>query len=176
MPWKVPDWHEDGACRNHPDLDWIGARPGSAAAEQAKAVCIGGCPVRAECALGALERGEPWGVWGGLDRKERTALAKEHGYPVPGIRPEHGERARYVKWGCRCRPCKDGHALYEFERRAKARAKARARGVWSSPLLVLVAPVTIGRRRQCAGQYLLPLALPAPKHAEPEPPALAAAA
>ncbi|NLT30806.1 MAG: WhiB family transcriptional regulator [Propionibacterium sp.] len=32
--------------------------------EQAKAVC-GPCPMRAECLAGALERAEPWGVWGG---------------------------------------------------------------------------------------------------------------
>jgi WhiB family transcriptional regulator, redox-sensing transcriptional regulator len=32
--------------------------------ELAKALCQG-CPVRAECLAGALERREPWGVWGG---------------------------------------------------------------------------------------------------------------
>ena len=32
--------------------------------EAAKAMCVG-CPVRAECLAGALERREPWGVWGG---------------------------------------------------------------------------------------------------------------
>ena len=32
--------------------------------ERAKALC-GGCPVRAACLAGALEREEPWGVWGG---------------------------------------------------------------------------------------------------------------
>lgn len=32
--------------------------------ERAKAVCVG-CPVQAECLVAALERGEPWGVWGG---------------------------------------------------------------------------------------------------------------
>lgn len=32
--------------------------------EEAKALCLG-CPVRASCLAGALERREPWGVWGG---------------------------------------------------------------------------------------------------------------
>ena len=32
--------------------------------ELAKALC-GSCPVRAACLTGALERREPWGVWGG---------------------------------------------------------------------------------------------------------------
>jgi WhiB family redox-sensing transcriptional regulator len=32
--------------------------------ELAKSLC-GPCPVRAECLAGALERREPWGVWGG---------------------------------------------------------------------------------------------------------------
>ncbi len=32
--------------------------------EQAKALCRG-CRARVACLAGALERGEPWGVWGG---------------------------------------------------------------------------------------------------------------
>ena len=32
--------------------------------EQAKEMCRG-CPARLACLVGALERGEPWGVWGG---------------------------------------------------------------------------------------------------------------
>lgn len=32
--------------------------------EQAKALCLG-CPVREVCLAGALDRREPWGVWGG---------------------------------------------------------------------------------------------------------------
>ena len=32
--------------------------------EQAKAMCRG-CPARLACLAGALERREPWGVWGG---------------------------------------------------------------------------------------------------------------
>jgi len=32
--------------------------------ERAKALCAD-CPIRAQCLAGALERREPWGVWGG---------------------------------------------------------------------------------------------------------------
>ena len=32
--------------------------------EAAKALCVG-CPVRQACLDGALDRREPWGVWGG---------------------------------------------------------------------------------------------------------------
>lgn len=32
--------------------------------ERAKAHCVG-CPLKAECLEGALNRREPWGVWGG---------------------------------------------------------------------------------------------------------------
>jgi WhiB family redox-sensing transcriptional regulator len=32
--------------------------------EYAKSICVD-CPIKAECLAGALERREPWGVWGG---------------------------------------------------------------------------------------------------------------
>jgi WhiB family redox-sensing transcriptional regulator len=32
--------------------------------EQAKALCVD-CPIRSQCLAAALDRGEPWGVWGG---------------------------------------------------------------------------------------------------------------
>lgn len=44
-----------------PDL-WFAESP--ADVETAKALCLP-CPRRAACLAGALERREPWGVWGG---------------------------------------------------------------------------------------------------------------
>jgi WhiB family redox-sensing transcriptional regulator len=41
---------------------WFAESP--ADVEAAKALCQD-CPVRAACLAGALERREPWGVWGG---------------------------------------------------------------------------------------------------------------
>ncbi|MFC5728024.1 MULTISPECIES: WhiB family transcriptional regulator [Nocardioides] len=49
-------------CRlNNPEL-WFAESPSDV--EAAKALC-GECPVRELCLTGALERREPWGVWGG---------------------------------------------------------------------------------------------------------------
>ncbi|SER95516.1 Transcription factor WhiB [Lentzea xinjiangensis] len=163
VPWSVPDWHERGACQLFPELDWIEAKAKSPQALACKTICAA-CPVRYDCAISALERGEPNGIWGGLDRADRKKIAVEFGFPLPGDPPPHGTHARRVKWGCTCRPCKDGHALYERERRFRARAMA----VWSRPLLVLTVPFKAGRRLAGAGQYLLPLDVPAPLGAERE--------
>jgi WhiB family redox-sensing transcriptional regulator len=63
-------------CRRFdPDL-WFSDAP--AQLELAKSLC-GDCPVRVECLAGALERAEPWGVWGGE--------IFEHGAVVPRKRP-----------------------------------------------------------------------------------------
>lgn len=43
--------------------------------EEAKAVCRR-CPLMVTCIAGALERGEEFGVWGGLSEDERRALKR----------------------------------------------------------------------------------------------------
>lgn len=53
--------------------------------ERAKALC-GTCPLRQACLTGALERREPWGVWGGellcqgavLPRKRPRGRPRKH--------------------------------------------------------------------------------------------------
>lgn len=133
IPREVPAWHEQSACRLFPELSWVhpGAadvfsRPAKAVREAAEFACkviCAACPVRFQCALGALERGEPWGIWGGLDRQDRKAIAIEFGFPLPGDPPPHGTNARRVKWGCPCAECKAAHALYEAQRRERARRR-----------------------------------------------------
>lgn len=49
-------------CRVNDAELWFAESP--ADVERAKALCVD-CPVRAACLAGALERQEPWGVWGG---------------------------------------------------------------------------------------------------------------
>jgi WhiB family redox-sensing transcriptional regulator len=49
------------ACRKDPELFFAEA---PADVELAKSLCAD-CPIRRACLAGALERREPWGVWGG---------------------------------------------------------------------------------------------------------------
>jgi WhiB family redox-sensing transcriptional regulator len=49
-------------CRIHDAELWFAESP--ADVEFAKALCQS-CPIRQACLAGALERSEPWGVWGG---------------------------------------------------------------------------------------------------------------
>ena len=71
-------WQLRAACRSspdqiffHPDLERGPARRSRDA--RAKAVCAR-CPVIVECRRHAITAGEPYGVWGGQDEKERRAL------------------------------------------------------------------------------------------------------
>lgn len=49
-------------CRSHDPELWFAER--TAQVEQAKALCRA-CPLMAGCLAGAIDRAEPWGVWGG---------------------------------------------------------------------------------------------------------------
>lgn len=73
-------------CRvQDPDL-WFAENP--AQLEQAKGHCAE-CPVRSACLAGALNRGEPWGVWGGeiFDHGVVIARKRPRGRP-PKVRTE----------------------------------------------------------------------------------------
>ena len=67
---------------NDPDT-WFADTP--AGVEHAKALCLD-CPGRTLCREGALERREPWGVWGGelidsgrvLPRKRPRGRPRKH--------------------------------------------------------------------------------------------------
>lgn len=56
--------------------------------ELAKALCVE-CPVRAECLAGALERREPWGVWGGELFQQGVVIPRKR----PRGRPRKNEVA-----------------------------------------------------------------------------------
>ena len=63
----------------NPDL-WFAESP--VELERAKALCAD-CPIRRECLEAALDRSEPWGVWGGeiLERGTIVARKRPRGRP-----------------------------------------------------------------------------------------------
>jgi WhiB family redox-sensing transcriptional regulator len=97
----LPCWTAD------PDL-WFAESP--SCVEEAKTLCLP-CPLREPCLAGALERREPWGVWGG-----QLVLA---GVVVPRKRP-------------RGRPPKAAEASASPAPAAAAAASAAARARRSS--------------------------------------------
>jgi len=59
--WLAQAADAELGCGTNPDL-FFAESPLDVA--RAKELCAD-CPVRAACLAGALNRGEPWGVWGG---------------------------------------------------------------------------------------------------------------
>ncbi len=72
-------------CHDNPADLWFAELPEQV--EAAKALCVP-CPLREQCLAGALERAEPWGVWGG-----QLVLA---GVVVPRKRPRGRPRKSSV--------------------------------------------------------------------------------
>lgn len=67
-------------CRTgDPDL-WFAESP--SALQQAKQLCAG-CPVREACLAGAIERQEPWGVWGGEIFDRGVVVSRKRGRGRP---------------------------------------------------------------------------------------------
>ena len=67
-------WQDRGLCAQTDPEAFFPEKGGSVAA--AKRVCQQ-CEVRAACLEFALENGERFGVWGGLDERERRKLSRE---------------------------------------------------------------------------------------------------
>ena len=73
-------------CRvANPEL-WFAESPQDV--ERAKALCLD-CPVRQLCLAGALERREPWGVWGGELFLQGVVIPRKR----PRGRPRKDEQA-----------------------------------------------------------------------------------
>ena len=64
----------DIPCQTNDAELWFEQTP--AGVEFAKALC-GTCPVRSACLAGALDRREPWGVWGGELFEAGVVLARK---------------------------------------------------------------------------------------------------
>jgi WhiB family redox-sensing transcriptional regulator len=87
--WLAVEMDTELPCRQYdPDL-WFAETP--ADLEVAQALC-GGCPMKAECLTGAVERAEPWGVWGGEIFERGAIVARKR----PRGRPRKEDLARDV--------------------------------------------------------------------------------
>jgi WhiB family redox-sensing transcriptional regulator len=70
-------WSTAAVCKSgeeHPDT-WFPIPTDKLAVEHAKGLCRR-CPVQMRCRTDALNRGEEYGVWGGLDEDELRAVRK----------------------------------------------------------------------------------------------------
>ena len=77
----------DLPCRSGDADLWFAEAP--AELERAKALCTA-CPIKAECLAGALERAEPWGVWGGEIFERGAVIPRKR----PRGRPSKADLAR----------------------------------------------------------------------------------
>lgn len=84
------DWWEDAACNTgHGGLSALFFSDELGDIARAKRICAA-CPVLGECLAGAIERREPWGVWGGQLFLNGRVLASKRarGRPPRVPRPE----------------------------------------------------------------------------------------
>jgi WhiB family transcriptional regulator, redox-sensing transcriptional regulator len=70
-------WQEEAACQDRPerfaDADFYPENRRSPEAKLAKQLCSV-CPIRLRCLDWALDNNERFGIWGGVDPKERAWL------------------------------------------------------------------------------------------------------
>lgn len=74
LPAAEADLAQQLPCRSFPADLWFAESP--ADVEAAKELCAD-CPIRQACLAGALERSEPWGVWGGQLVMQGTVVPRK---------------------------------------------------------------------------------------------------
>jgi WhiB family redox-sensing transcriptional regulator len=118
------DWRDRALCAQvDPDIFFPDKGESSTAA---KRVCAS-CEVRAECLQDALDRGERFGVWGGLSERERRVLACQ---PSP-VRhcPAHGIKLSGGPVLYHCPAGRLGHGVIAAELAEAAEASGPGRAV-----------------------------------------------
>jgi len=86
---RVDELGESLPCRREDPELWFAEAP--ADLELAKSYCAT-CPLQAACLAGALERREPWGVWGGEVFERGVVIPRKR----PRGRPRKTERKTEV--------------------------------------------------------------------------------
>lgn len=74
--WEIANWDfiDHGICATHPKLDFFSGA--AATKEECKALCRQ-CPVVDACQKFSIVTEQEFGIWGGLDEKERKPMIKE---------------------------------------------------------------------------------------------------
>lgn len=75
LPAPLGAWAKHGLCVNADDPD-VFYPPDGSRGTKARRICAR-CPVRAECLEYALDADEEFGIWGGLDPRERRNLKRK---------------------------------------------------------------------------------------------------
>lgn len=82
-----PDWHDDAACRDHPQEIFYGSEERSGKARhhpnltvdevaRARRIC-NACPVQMQCLEHAIVNREEFGIWGGSTAGQRRSWIKD---------------------------------------------------------------------------------------------------
>jgi WhiB family redox-sensing transcriptional regulator len=75
------DWQEDASCREYSNVLFFGDDTGESELEkqsresQAKKICAT-CPVLDPCLEFAIETNQKYGIWGGMNDRERASLKR----------------------------------------------------------------------------------------------------
>lgn len=75
-PSSRDDWTRQAACADPDSVLMFPDESDTEAVDEAKAVCEG-CPVRKICLDAAMDRGERFGVWGGMSADERWSIHRQ---------------------------------------------------------------------------------------------------
>lgn len=75
---RLPTWHADAACVEHPELSWFPETGETDVAAAAKAVCAR-CLCREECLDYAMADASLVGVWGETTTSQRAEMRSGRG-------------------------------------------------------------------------------------------------
>lgn len=70
---EEPEWKEGSLCNDHPEVNFFPARGEST--RVARAIC-NQCPVEDECLFYIMQRGDKFGIWGGLSERNRRIVRR----------------------------------------------------------------------------------------------------
>jgi WhiB family redox-sensing transcriptional regulator len=112
----APDWQEEGLCRQvDPELFYPEKGQSSASA---KLICSR-CPVKDECLRFALDRDEPFGIWGGTSEQDRRKMKGKQSRKRTGPTPRERAAAIVAAGKQECPRCQVVKPLAEFAKDGK---------------------------------------------------------